>query len=318
MLSQLEHFCHLHLTEAKCACPSLSRPSLPFVLTTIPQVPTSSPSNNGRLLKSLDISMTSRTFLELPAEIRNDIYRHVLCYDGITPEVKSARSPWQSRTFCTRPSRNPLRRGQDLYCTERSGPRLQLDVIAPIRNGFYPGVQPPVPAGDILSLFRTCRRIYEEAHPIFWAENAFIFPDQDTMHAFTHRIGARCFALIRTLGIEKTVNAEWINLNGGLDLGYWFADVRMPPFLQALHLHGWETRFQEYDCVREHWFPDRSDPSEVKIRKSMIRCRTTYNWLTLPRTSRVGPVRDTSGVTDDGFYDDCARLLTGMTLHDSM
>ena len=283
---------------------------LPFTLQTfITLCPDHDPTSP--IAEFLNISMASCTILELPAEIRIEIYRHVLCYDGITPEIKSVRNPWQSRTFRTGPWRNPFRMGQDSYSTERTGPRMQLDVIAPIRNGFYPGVQRPVPAGDILSLFRTCRQVYEEAHSIFWAENAFIFPDQDTMHAFTHHIGAKCFESIRTLGIEKTVNAEWINLNGGIDLGYWFADVRIPPFLQALHLHGWETRFEEYHCEREHWFPDRSDPSEVKIRKSMIRCRTTYNWLTLPRTKQVESVRDTSGVTDDGLYDTCARLLTG-------
>lgn len=108
-----------------------------------------------------------------------------------------------------------------------------------------------------------------EAHPIFWAKNAFIFPDQDTMHAFIHRFGAKSFELIRTPGVEQTVNAMWINVNGGRDLGYWFTDVGTAQFPQTLYLHGWETKFEEHNCKRERWVPDLSDPSEVKLRKFM-------------------------------------------------
>lgn len=250
--------------------------------------------------------MTCRNFLELPAEIRNNVYRHVFCYDGITPEVRSAWNPWQSRTVYTAPWRTPLRNCFGNIITERSDLHVRLDVIAPIRKGIYPGAQLPVLASDVLSLLRTCRRIYEEAHSIFWAENAFIFPDQDTMHAFIHRLGTKSFELIRTLGIEKTVDAEWTNANGGIYLGYCFADVRIPPFLPALHLHGWESKVEEYYCQREHWVPEKSDSSELKIRKSKTACKTTYNWLTWPPTSGAKPVRDTSGVTEDGLYDVCA------------
>ena len=205
------------------------------------------------------------------------------------------------------------------FVDERSRVRMHLDVVAPVRNGIYPGVQLPVFASDILSLLCACRQINQEAHPIFWAENAFIFPDQDTMHAFTNRIGAKSLNLIRTLGIEKTVNAEWINVNGGIDLGYWFADARISPFLQA-HLYGWEAKFEDYGCERAHWVPDRSDPSEVKIRKLMIRCKTTYNWLTRPPTSEaleVKSIKGSSGVADDGLFETCALEYSLRTLLDS-
>lgn len=249
-------------------------------------------------------NMASCTLLELPPEIRNKIYRHTLCYDGITPEVTSPWNPWQSRTYI-RPW-IPLPSPGDDSVTERPGLRVHLDVIAPIRNGIYPRAQLPVLASDILTLLRTCRQIYKEAHSIFWAENAFVFPDQDSMHAFTHGIGAKSFDLIRTLAIEKTADAEWINVNGCIDLGYWFADVRITPFLQALHLREWEIKFEDYYCHREHWVLEKSDPSEMKIRKLMIPCKTTYNWLTRPPTGHVTPVGVASGVIDDGLYDICA------------
>ena len=184
---------------------------------------------------------------------------------------------------------------------------MQLDVISPARNGLYPGIKPLVSASDVLNLLRVSHQVYEEAHRIFWSENAFIFPDQDTMHSFLHRISTESFALIRTLGIEKTVNAECINLeNGAVDLGYWFADVRIPPFLQPLHLDGWETKFEDYVCLRDHWVPDYSNPLELKIRKFKIHCKTTYNLLTWPLTGEVERTKETSSGTADTSIEICA------------
>lgn len=228
-------------------------------------------------------------FLELPAEIRNNIYRHVLCYDGITPEVKSAWSPWKPCALRTRRWEPSLSIRQDSsrnITTERSHPRMQLNVMAPVREGFYPGLLPLVLASDVLSLLRVCRQVYEEAHVMFWAENAFIFTSQDTMHVFLHQISAKCFQLIRTLGIEQTVNVEWINLANGGILGCRFADVRIPPSLQPLHLSGWAIKYEEYVCLRDRWVADCSDPSELKIKKVTNWCKTTYNWLTWPSPAK--------------------------------
>lgn len=250
--------------------------------------------------------MISRLLLELPAEIRNKIYRHVFCYDGIKPEVKSDWSPWGVTNLRTRPSQNPHGMRQDSgsnLATERFVLRMQLNVIAPVRKGYCPGVLPLVLASDIFNLLRVCRQIYEEAHAIFWAENAFIFSSQDTMHVFLHRIKAKSFELIRTLGIEKTVDAEPINIaNGGIDIGFWYADVRIPPFLQPLHLYGWDASFEEYLCLRDHWIANYSDCMELKIRKMMIQCKTTYNWLTWPSISEVEQTKDASGSTGDGSH----------------
>lgn len=123
--------------------------------------------------------------------------------------------------------------------------------MALIRNGVSPGVQLPVPASDILSLLRACHQVYEGAHHISWAENAFIFEYEDMTHAFTRRIGAKSFEWIRTLGIETTVNAECIEVNGGTDLEFWLPDVKLSTYLPALYLHGWEGKFEEYYCKRE-------------------------------------------------------------------
>ena len=272
---------------------------------------TTSQYDNGRIPKSTS-SMISRVLLELPAEIRNNIYRHVLCYDGIKPEVKSNWSPWGVPNVRTRPSQTPHRMRQDSgsnLATERSVLRMQLNVIASVRKGFYPGVLPLVLASDIFNLLCVCRQIYEEAHAIFWAENAFIFSSQDTMHVFLHRIKVKSFALIRTLGIEKMVDAEPINLaTGGIDIGFWYADVRIPPFLQPLHLYGWDTRFEEYFCLRDHWVANYSDHMELKIKKTMIQCKTTYNWLIWPSVSEVEPTKDTSGSTGDGSHSNWASI----------
>lgn len=250
-------------------------------------------------------SMTPRLFLELPGEIRNNIYRNVLCYDGITPEVRSPWSPWNPCALRTRRWESSLSMRQDSctnLATERSHSRMQLNVMAPVRKGFYPGLLPLVLASDVLSLLRVCRQVYEEAHPIFWAENAFIFSDQDTRHRFLHRISAKSFQLIRTLGVEKTVNAEWIKLANGEVLRGRFADARIPPLLQPLHLSWWTIQYEEYICLRNHWVADYSNPSELKMRKFLIRCKTTYNWLRWPSTSEMERIQDTSGVTGDGLH----------------
>ena len=254
--------------------------------------------------------MTSRVFLELPAEIRNNIYRHALCYDGIIPEVRPSWTAWQSHTVCTTSWKTPLPMSRELgsnLATDWSSLRMRLDVMAPVRKGFYPGVVPSVLASDILNPLRACRQIYKEAHDIFWAENTFIFLDQETMHAFLHRIGTKNFNLIRSLGIERTINADCVYLaNTIVDMGYTVADIRIPPFLEQLHLHGWESKVEEYSCSRDYWFLDNSDPAELKITKFLIRCKTTYNWLTWPSNSEVEPTKETSGATGDSLYSVCA------------
>lgn len=252
------------------------------------------------------------SFLGLPPELRNNIYRRVLCYDGITPEVKSAWSPWQPCPDRLRPWEPSLTMGQNPWRnlqTERSALRMQLDVMAPVREGNYVGLLPVVPASDILNLFYVCHQIYEEARSIFWAENAFIFPGQDTMHVFLHRISAESFTMIRTLGIEKTVDAKWIEpANGGMQGSWGFTDVRIHPTLQPLHMSGWAIKYEENKCLRVQEVFDWSDPSNLKRRLFQVECKTTYNWLTWPSTSEWKGVQDIFAVTGGLSH----LLLTGL------
>lgn len=158
--------------------------------------------------------MTSRSFLDLPGEIRTKIYHQVLCYDGITPEVRSLWDPWHCGPVDGRPQELCRLDPCAGRVTKPSGLHVQLDVMAPVRNGIAPGTQLPVLASDILTLPRTCRQVYEEAHPIFWAENAFIFPDQDALHAFTQCFNAKCLNFIGRLGIEATDDTERLDRRG--------------------------------------------------------------------------------------------------------
>ena len=248
--------------------------------------------------------MPSRNLLELPAEIRNEIYRHWLRYDGIKPEVRSPWNPWLPVNLWPEALKYLVPMCQDRFghpAIERSGLRLQLDVMAPIRNGAFHVDQPVVLARDILSPLRTCRQIYEEAHHIFWAENAFIFPDQDTMHFFTRRVGAQSFDFVNKIGIEKSANPYWTD-SEVVDRESLFADFRTPPIPQPLCLHGWEAKFEEFHGKSEHWVPYRTDLSEIKLSKCMLPCKTTYKWLTRPPTREVRTVRDASGVTDESRW----------------
>lgn len=202
-----------------------------------------------------------------------NIYRHVLCYDGITPEFIFPWNPWYSCTY------------------KRIGLHLQLDVMAPVRNGIPPSYQPAVIANYILALIRTCRQIYEEAKHIFWAENAFIFRDQDRLNAFTHQMSAKPFELIRAFGIENTINAEWYKKFRLVDGIPWFANIRIPPLLEARHRHGWVTESEVYDTQGYHWIPDDISPSDKEAILNKSRCKTTYSRLTLPPTGEVKVVK---------------------------
>ena len=183
---------------------------------------------------------------------------------------------------------------------------MQLDVITSVRKGVYPTIVSPVLASDILNILRACRQIYEEAHAIFWAENAFVFPSLDTLHLFLHRISARSFGLIRMIGVEKTVNIEWIDLKNGCLLGCWFPDTRLSPFGQPLPRYGWQAKLEEYDCLRDHWVSDSSNPSELRIKKFQIQCKTSYSWLKRLSSNEMESTKDASATTNDASDENCA------------
>ena len=130
----------------------------------------------------LKSDMTSRHLLKLPAKICNNVYRHVLCYDGIKPEVRSTWTPWQRCDICAGPRnlylRFPHSSHQDArssFAHARPSLRMQLDVIASVRRGFHHGVLSLVFVSYVFNILHTRRQIHEEAHAIFCAENAFVF-----------------------------------------------------------------------------------------------------------------------------------------------
>ena len=51
--------------------------------------------------------MSSFPFIQLPAELRNRIYRHVLCYDGIVPKSRWPHNPWPPCNPRTQTSETP-------------------------------------------------------------------------------------------------------------------------------------------------------------------------------------------------------------------
>lgn len=211
--------------------------------------------------------------LKLPAEIRDKMYRHVLCFDGVKPAIRFDWNPWQ-------PS-----------LTERSGLRMQVNVITPVRNGEYPGDLSHLLASDALSLLRTCHQVYKEAKFIFWAENAFIFLNGESMSTFMHQIRPECMQLIRILGIESVVDAVSLKIaNGGNEDRVWPAHDSRPPVLQPLQLDGWEVKVDNYLCKRLHWVPNPSELSYVQIRGLKIECMITYFWQTRPESSKVEPL----------------------------
>ena len=253
--------------------------------------------------------MTSLHLLKLPGEIRNNIYRHVLCYDGIKPEVRPAWTPWEPWDLCTGPCnlRFPHSSRHDScnnFDHERSSLRMQLDVIAPLRRGTYPNNLPPVFASHVLNMLRTCRQIYEEAHAIFWAENAFVFSSTLVMSRFVERISDKAFELIRTLGIENRVDTEWVIQRGSSFQKCSFAKV--PPFLQQPgRSYEWEIKVDEYDCLRDDWVTNCSNPPELKITKNMIPCKTIYSWLTRLSTSKARLTTHDAGATNNNSHDLC-------------
>ena len=258
---------------------------------------------------SLKSDMTSHHLLNLPGEIRNNIYRHVLCYDGIKPEVRSAWTIWEPWDLCTGPCNLRFPHSSRHYSCinfdyERSGLRLQLHVIAPVRRGTYPNDLPLVFASHVLSILRTCRQIYEEAHAIFWAENAFVFSSAITMSMFVDRINGTSFELIRKFGIENRVDIEWMNRRGSSFQNCGF--TILPDFLQQPRSpYEWEIKVDEYDCLRDDWVTNCSNPSELKIIKHKIPCKTIYSWLTQLSTSEARLITHDAAATNNGSHDLC-------------
>lgn len=147
--------------------------------------------------------------LDLPTEIRVQIYQEILCYDGIMPEVKRSRR--SELEFLDRPSpvlggisvhqKNPWNRDGDVL-------RMQLDTVPAAKNGMDDRDRLTIPAAYVLGIMFTCKQIYEEASPIFWSQNSFVFLDITTMEHFLKSIGTGQKNLVRHIGIERFVSSQ--------------------------------------------------------------------------------------------------------------
>ena len=135
---------------------------------------------------------SSSRFLDLPAEIRNKIYRELLCFDGIMPE-----SRWYWR-WC-----NQLCDGFRTAKNPGSALRFQVDTVISVNNAIAPLNRPTLDAQWILMIFLTCRQIYNEAHVVFWSENAFVFRSEYRTARFLGTIGNAQQNLLRRIGLEQ-------------------------------------------------------------------------------------------------------------------
>ncbi len=121
--------------------------------------------------------------LNLPAEIRNTIYRYILVFDGVEPGF---RFEPKGRTNVM----NGL---------------IRLNILTRGRyRQIYGGRDfrdsPFLPACEVLALLSTCRQIYKEARVIFWTENAFVFDRGYQRAIFWRWLDHGCKTLITRIG----------------------------------------------------------------------------------------------------------------------
>lgn len=145
-------------------------------------------------------------FLDLPAEIRNVIYRDALVFNGITPLIM--RNAWsiraQNRTrlpcsYWEEDWKGGIDRNTEMY--------LKVDVMKYDSNGwFYSYLDSmkyrTVTLPRVLSLLSTCRQIYKEARPIFWGANVFVLRNEYDQAFFVRWLNQERRNLIRKLGVR--------------------------------------------------------------------------------------------------------------------
>jgi len=103
-------------------------------------------------------SLKRSRLVNLPAEIRNTIYRYVLVFDGVEPGFRF--EPKERTDVINGLMRlDALTRGRDRQTFGGRDSRSSLFLAA----------------CEVLALLSTCRQIYKEARAIFWTENAFVF-----------------------------------------------------------------------------------------------------------------------------------------------
>ncbi|KAI4277728.1 MAG: hypothetical protein LQ337_001539 [Flavoplaca oasis] len=159
----------------------------------------------------------STTFLDFPAEIRLEIYKFVLCFDGVEPKID-----WVDYAMDHRKHYEARERGS--YREPEPKPRpwpieVRLDCLTPHRPFFgTPDINPPphhqtppdapiskgkqplVPLASVLAIIGTCRQIYLETKGIFWSKNKFIVDNMWGFHYFAYGLGPHRLRYINCVG----------------------------------------------------------------------------------------------------------------------
>ncbi|KAL6722284.1 hypothetical protein ACLMJK_001391 [Lecanora helva] len=170
------------------------------------------------------------TFLKLLSELRVRIYREILCYEDIRPEVRPGYTDSKNRTRWWKgfPQCNPRchvpahpllggeiegsRPGFEDYSREqpdvRPPVRLQLNTAASAAQGVRPCCRATLELSCFLNVLFACKQTYAEALPIFWSENNFIVDDIIDAYCFLKFIGSEPRSLLRNFGVKKTVYPE--------------------------------------------------------------------------------------------------------------
>lgn len=132
--------------------------------------------------------------LDLPGELRNQIYRKILCYDGLEPEVispdlyeHSPQDDWDTD------SESPS--------SESPSSNIQTVVLQHDEKGQAFCTREQISLITIINILFTNKRIYHEALLIFWSSNTFLFSSLRRLLPFLKFIGIEQRRFLRKIGI---------------------------------------------------------------------------------------------------------------------
>lgn len=181
-----------------------------YLSTQAPQRP---PRNGVSSINemSVDLCRDRVSFLDLPGEVRNQIYRPALVFNGIRPMAPDCypylrdvvvEIGWTSRWD------EDWRDG----IISPLVPFMQLDDLAVDTSKIYGSrkEKPTIPTCEVLAVLSTCKQIYHEARTIFWAENTFVFSTQYDQWAFVRGLGQDRRNLITKLGLRIICHEHWV------------------------------------------------------------------------------------------------------------
>ncbi|KAL8827997.1 MAG: hypothetical protein Q9191_002847 [Dirinaria sp. TL-2023a] len=134
---------------------------------------------------------TGLGFLDLPAEIRNMIYRSVLLFNGIQPLIQNIR---------TRPreSHRDFHSCMKICMLSPSALETKYNEFNATAHGDCLAVQ------KAFALTFTCKQIRKEAREIFWSENTFIFDSLSQRNEFLRHLDQKRKDLIMKIGVRLT------------------------------------------------------------------------------------------------------------------